>query len=135
LSCIKKHRRMARGGHGLPKVSPRPAMLYSSMPCSQATPETNLWPFQTWRARRVGGQRPSSTPLDNPRRTCMNELYKKARLKMAEGTRRQQKNSDASGEAVVKGAGSIGVWRGVFIRGRRWLQGSHLVGRLRVKQL
>jgi hypothetical protein len=27
------HGRMARGGHGLPKVSPRPAMPYPSTPC------------------------------------------------------------------------------------------------------
>jgi hypothetical protein len=37
------HGRMARGGHGLPKVSPWPALLYLSMPCGQATypPETS----------------------------------------------------------------------------------------------
>jgi hypothetical protein len=39
------HRRMARGGHGLPKVSPAPAMPYPSMPYGQATPETNLQLF------------------------------------------------------------------------------------------
>jgi hypothetical protein len=31
---------MVRGGHGLPKVSPGPAMPYPSMPCRWATPET-----------------------------------------------------------------------------------------------
>jgi hypothetical protein len=29
---------MARGGHGLPKVSPGPAMLYPSTPCGWVTP-------------------------------------------------------------------------------------------------
>jgi hypothetical protein len=38
------HVRMARGGHGLPKVSPRLALHYLSMPCGQATPETALQP-------------------------------------------------------------------------------------------
>jgi hypothetical protein len=36
---------MARGIQGLPKVSPRPAMLDLSMPCGRATPEIALWPF------------------------------------------------------------------------------------------
>jgi hypothetical protein len=31
--------RMARGGHKLPKVSPKPALPFSSTPCGQATPE------------------------------------------------------------------------------------------------
>jgi hypothetical protein len=40
------HGRMARGGHGLPKVSPGTAMPYPSMPWGRATPETALRPFQ-----------------------------------------------------------------------------------------
>jgi hypothetical protein len=36
------HERMARGGHGLPKVSPGPAMPNPSKPCGRATPETAL---------------------------------------------------------------------------------------------
>jgi hypothetical protein len=40
------HGRMTRGGHGPPKVSLGPAMLYPSTPCGRATPETALWPFQ-----------------------------------------------------------------------------------------
>jgi hypothetical protein len=40
------HGRMARGGHGLPKVSVGPAMPYPSMPCGQATPEMSLRLFQ-----------------------------------------------------------------------------------------
>jgi hypothetical protein len=36
LACrrkmVRKHSRMARGGHGLPKVSPGPAIPYPSMP-------------------------------------------------------------------------------------------------------
>jgi hypothetical protein len=63
----KAHGRMARDCHGLPKVSPRLTMPYPSMPC----PETALWPFQGWPACRAGNLRPSSTPLDIPRRTPM----------------------------------------------------------------
>jgi hypothetical protein len=43
--CDGTHERMARGGHGLPRVSPRLAMLNPSMPCGWATPETALWPY------------------------------------------------------------------------------------------
>jgi hypothetical protein len=32
---LSDRRRMASGGYGLPKVSPGPAMPYSSMPCSR----------------------------------------------------------------------------------------------------
>jgi hypothetical protein len=39
------HTPMARGGHGLPKASPGPAMLYPSMPYGRATAELALWPF------------------------------------------------------------------------------------------
>jgi hypothetical protein len=63
--------RMGRGGHGLPKVSPEPAMPDPSMPCGRATHETALWPFQEWPAHRVGDLRPSSTSLDTPRCTPM----------------------------------------------------------------
>jgi hypothetical protein len=34
--------RMARGGHGLLKVSQGPAMPYPSIPCGRANPETSL---------------------------------------------------------------------------------------------
>jgi hypothetical protein len=44
------HGRMARGTHGLPKVSPGPAM-----PCR-------------WASHSAGGLQPSCTPLDTPRR-------------------------------------------------------------------
>jgi hypothetical protein len=54
----------ARGGHGLPKVSPGLAMPYPSTPCRQATPETALRPFQGWPSCRVGDLRPSFTLLD-----------------------------------------------------------------------
>jgi hypothetical protein len=37
---------MARGAHGLPKVSAGPAMPYPSTYSGQATPETALCPFQ-----------------------------------------------------------------------------------------
>jgi hypothetical protein len=36
---------MARGIHGLPKVSPGPAMPDPSMPCKWATPKTALRPY------------------------------------------------------------------------------------------
>jgi hypothetical protein len=65
------HRRMARGGHGLSKVSTSPGMPYSSMSYGRATPETDLRPFQRWPACRAGGLRPSSTPLDTPCHTPM----------------------------------------------------------------
>jgi hypothetical protein len=45
---------MGRGGHGLPKVSPGPAMPYPFTPCRRVTPETTLQPFQGWPARRGG---------------------------------------------------------------------------------
>jgi hypothetical protein len=43
-----RHGRMARGGHGLPKVSLGPAMSYLSTPCGRATPETVLQVFYTF---------------------------------------------------------------------------------------
>jgi hypothetical protein len=61
--------RMARGIHRLPKVSLGPAMPYPSTPFGRATPKTALQPFLGWPACRAGGLRPSSTPLDTPRRT------------------------------------------------------------------
>jgi hypothetical protein len=36
---------MARGGHGLPKVSPGPAMPYPSTPCGWSTTETTSPPW------------------------------------------------------------------------------------------
>jgi hypothetical protein len=65
------HRRMARGGHGLPKVLPGPAMINRSMPCGRASPETVLWPFQGWPAQRAGGLRLSFTLLGTPCRALM----------------------------------------------------------------
>jgi hypothetical protein len=50
--------RIARGIHGLPRVSPRPSMPDPSMPCGRATPKT-----------ASHGLRLSSTLLDTPRRT------------------------------------------------------------------
>jgi hypothetical protein len=54
---------MARGGHGLSTVLLGSAMPYPSMPCGLATPEMA--------SCEVGDLRPSSTPLDTPRRTPM----------------------------------------------------------------
>jgi hypothetical protein len=65
------HERMARGGHGLPKVLPGTALPDTSTPCGQATPETTLRLFLGWLTRKAGSLRPSSTPLDTPRRTPM----------------------------------------------------------------
>jgi hypothetical protein len=60
-----EHVRMARGVHGLPKVSPGPAMPYPSTPCGRATLETALQLFLVGPARRAGGLRLSSTPLNS----------------------------------------------------------------------
>jgi hypothetical protein len=68
---IFTHGCMARGGHGLPKVSHGPVMPYPSMPCKRATPETALCPFQELPTRRAGGLQPSSTSIDTPRPTPM----------------------------------------------------------------
>jgi hypothetical protein len=64
---IQKHGRMARGGHGLFRVSPGPAMPYPSKPCGRAIPETNVRPFQGCRVACP----PSSTPLHTSRRMPM----------------------------------------------------------------
>jgi hypothetical protein len=58
------HRRMARGGHGLPKVSSRPALTYPSTPCGGPTPKTVLRLFLGWPAHRLGSLRRSSTLLN-----------------------------------------------------------------------
>jgi hypothetical protein len=42
------HRRMARGGQGLTKVSLGPAMPYPSTLCWKPPPETAISPFQGW---------------------------------------------------------------------------------------
>jgi hypothetical protein len=56
---------LARGIHGLPKVSAGPAMPDTSMPCGRA-----VRLFQGWPAHRMGDLWSSSTPL-TPRRTPM----------------------------------------------------------------
>jgi hypothetical protein len=56
------HGRMARGGHGLPKVSPGLFMPYPSKHCGRATPETVLQPFQRLPAHTVVSLQSSSTP-------------------------------------------------------------------------
>jgi hypothetical protein len=55
-----------KGGHGLRKVSFRPAMSYPSSPCGQATLEMVLQPFEGWPTRKAGGPWPSSTPPWTP---------------------------------------------------------------------
>jgi hypothetical protein len=54
---------MAKGGYGLHKVLPGPAMPYPSTPCGWSTPETAL--------HRAGGLQLASNLLDTPRRTPM----------------------------------------------------------------
>jgi hypothetical protein len=69
ITTVFHQARMAKGIHGLPKVSPGPAMLDPSTPCGRPTPEMALMPFRGWPAGKRGGLRPSSTPLETPRRT------------------------------------------------------------------
>jgi hypothetical protein len=59
---------MARAIHGLPKVSPGPALPYPSTSCRLATPETALKLSLRWPTRRVGGLRAPCTPFDTTRR-------------------------------------------------------------------
>jgi hypothetical protein len=63
--------RMARGGHGLPKFSPRSATPYLSTLCGRATLGTALRLFQGWLACSADSFRPSSTPPDTTSRTPM----------------------------------------------------------------
>ena len=65
----REYGRTARGGHELPKVSPRPSIFYPSPPCRQATPETALQPFQGWPTCKGGGLQASPTLSDTLRRT------------------------------------------------------------------
>jgi hypothetical protein len=59
--------RMGRGGHGLPKVSLVPAMLYPSTSCGQPSLK---WPHSHFKGScPQGNLRPSSSLLDTPRRT------------------------------------------------------------------
>jgi hypothetical protein len=57
---------MEWGIYGLPKGSPGPAMPKPSTPCGGATPETALWPFQGWPARRGGLPAAAFYPLGYP---------------------------------------------------------------------
>jgi hypothetical protein len=62
---------MARGGHGLAKVSLGLTMSDLSTPCGRASPEMALWLFQGWHAHRTGGLWLFSMPLDTPYSTPM----------------------------------------------------------------
>jgi hypothetical protein len=64
----KRQARTGRGIHGLPKVSPGPAMPNPYTPCGRVTPQTALRPFWGWPALRAGGLGLSSPPLDTPSR-------------------------------------------------------------------
>jgi hypothetical protein len=61
------HGYMARGGYGLPKFSPGPAMPYPSTPCSEP-------PLKRPHGR-AGSLWPSSVPLDTPRRMLIVYYY------------------------------------------------------------
>jgi hypothetical protein len=65
---------MARGGHGLPKVSPGPTLPNPSTPCGGATAETALQQFQGWPAPRAVSLQPSSSHFDTPSKTPMGEV-------------------------------------------------------------
>jgi hypothetical protein len=56
---------MAKGGYGLTKAPPGPAMSYPSMPCGLATSETALWLFHGWPGYRAGSLHLLSTPYEN----------------------------------------------------------------------
>jgi hypothetical protein len=116
---------MARGGHGLPIVSPWPAMPCLSMPCRRATPETALWPFQEWPARRESGLWPSLTPLDTPRRTPMRAIHLSI-SRVLRSTSLSCGRSDVNSESKLELSSASSTWGhrrmawGVQ-RGRRWL--------------
>jgi hypothetical protein len=66
------HGRMGKSGHGLPKVSPGPAMPYPSVPCVRPPLKQSPGHFR-------GGSTAGRTacghllaPLDTPRRTPLN---------------------------------------------------------------
>jgi hypothetical protein len=67
--------RMARTGYRLPKVSLGTVISYPSMPCGWVTSETALHPFKGSPAHRAGGLESTSTLLDTPRRTPMEETF------------------------------------------------------------
>jgi hypothetical protein len=77
LARTNAHRRMAKGGHGLPNVSPGPAMPYLSMPCGQATlkqPYGCFWgsPPTGWTLDRL---QLFSNPLNTPHCSPMHHVY------------------------------------------------------------
>jgi hypothetical protein len=70
MACTGKHI------HGLPKVSYGPAMPNPYTPCGRATPQMALRLFGGWPAHRAGGLRLSSSPLDTPSRTGLDDRNK-----------------------------------------------------------
>jgi hypothetical protein len=52
------------------------AVSYPCTPCGRASPTKALQVFQGWPARKTGGLRPSSAPLNNPRRSPMEVTLK-----------------------------------------------------------
>jgi hypothetical protein len=78
IAC-RTHGRMVRGGYGLPKSSLGPAMHFPSTPCGRTTPETALWLFQGWLARKAGGR---LLPLWTPHavRLCQDFAWQRGRI-------------------------------------------------------
>jgi hypothetical protein len=62
---------MARGGHGISKVSLGDVVPVSSTLCGQATPDTASHLFQARPVQMAGNLRASSIPADTPCRTPM----------------------------------------------------------------
>jgi hypothetical protein len=56
------------------RVSTYSLKFYSALPCP--TPQTALWPFEWWPARRAVILRPSSSPLDTSSRTGLCKVIK-----------------------------------------------------------
>jgi hypothetical protein len=69
----KSNGRMARGGHGVSKISLGPAMLYPFMPCGRPPLKWTYGHFRSGCPCRAGGLRPSSTLLDTPYCTPLNK--------------------------------------------------------------
>jgi hypothetical protein len=88
--------RMARGGHGLPKVSPGSAMPYPSTPAGRATPKTALGPMAVSGVASPQGGRPAGVfyPFSHPTPTPMTSLPHKNLTKIIVKTnKRRSKHS------------------------------------------
>jgi hypothetical protein len=68
---LHSRRRMARGGHGPPKVSPGSACRHALPFCALRVGHPRNSRFRVGPPRRAGCLQPSFTPLDIPRHTLM----------------------------------------------------------------